>query len=330
MIRSGQEAGASANQICQSIGISLRTLQRWKLNLTDKRKGPSLHPKKITAQEAKRILEVLNSAPYYDFSPHVVFAMLADRGKYLCSVSTMYRLLRKDDLLGHRGRAKRPEKGQLKIETKASKPNQVWCWDITYLRSNVRGHHHKLYLFEDIYSRKIVGYSVEENECEEIARKLLAETLISENISGNGLRVHSDNGQPMRGFTFIERMRSLGVLPTWSRARQSNDNPFPEALFKTMKYTPKYPYRPFDSLESARLWVDDFVKWYNHEHLHSGIGYVTPDICHRGLDVDIFMRRNQLLARAARKKPLRWSKNTKIWSKPEFIELNKRGCRFLD
>lgn len=316
--------------MCRALGLTVRTVQRWHhKGLEDQRRGPLVHPKKIDTSERDQILKTLNSHEYCNYSPHKVHAMLADRETYLCSISTMYRLLRSENLLAHRGRGKAPERGKT-IETKATAPNQVWCWDITNLPSLVRGSHFKMYLFEDLFSRKIVGHYVTTDERGEIAKSLFNKTLKSEEITGEGLRLHSDNGHPMRAYCFLDRLQALGVIPSWIRPKRSNDNPHPESLFKTMKYHPEYPYRPFRDLDEARRWVDNFVRWYNQENLHSSLGYVTPAQCHLGLDIEILKKRNQTLQLAYLKNPLRWSKGPMQWKRPVTVELNKNGCRILE
>ncbi len=275
-----------------------------------------------------KVLETINSENFCDYTPHEIHARLADKGEYVCSPSTMYRLLKKENLNVHRGRAKAPE-NRLKIETKAMKPNEVWCWDITYLPTAIRGKYLKLYVFEDLYSRKIIGSHIDEHENEIIALKLLQSCIEKEKITGQGLRIHSDNGNPMKGYFFLEKMRGLGIVPSRSRPRVSNDNPYIESLFKTMKYRPEYPYRPFRDIVEANVWVAAFIKWYNYQHLHSGIGYITPDQRHQGLDLEVFTGRNEVLKQAKLKTPWRWNLKLKQWKQIEVVELNEVGCRVV-
>jgi transposase InsO family protein len=182
-------------------------------------------------------------------------------------------------------------------------------------------------MFEDLYSRKIIGSTISEHEDEAIASELLEQCIESEKITGKSLRLHSDNGSAMKGFRFLEKVRSLGVIPSRSRPRVSNDNPFIEALFKTMKYRPEYPYKPFKNIHEAKTWVNKFIDWYNHEHLHSRIGYVTPVQRHEGLDLRVFEKRNEVFKEAKAKTPERWNILTKKWKSIAMVELNKVGCR---
>lgn len=239
----------------------------------------------------------------------------------------MYRILRKHSLLTHRRSSKPPQVSNNKLETIARASNQVWCWDITYLPSLVRGLYFKLYILEDIFSRKIIHHVIDEREDAQVAIYFLEEALRKEEITGKGLRLHNDNGQPMRQHLFLDKLRSLGVLPTCSRPRVSNDNPFIEALFKTLKYTPEYPTRPFKNMFEAKGWVDNFIKWYNEEHLHSGINYVTPNSRHEGRDVKILESRKLVFTKARRQNPQRWSKNVYSWPHIKEVELSANGCR---
>lgn len=292
----------------------------------DQRRGPIVHPKKMTPSEEAVILSTLNGERFCDSTPHWVVAKLADEGQYLCSVSQMYRVLRKNLLLKHRGQWKRPEYNA-KVETAATAPNQVWSWDITFLQSQIRGESYKLYMLEDIFSRKIVGYTLSLRECDKIAAQLIESSLLSEMISGYNLRLHNDNGNPMRAYTFVERIKALGIIQSFSRPRVKNDNPFSESLFRTMKYHLSYPLRPFASMDAAKVWVDEFVHWYNHEHLHSGINYVTPHDRHEGNDLEILKNRSKVFKQAQDQKPHRWSGKAKVWTAQTVVELNSEGCR---
>ena len=306
----------------------MRSLQRWRKfdGLTDKRRGPVTHKKALTAKEKTLVLSTLNTEEFYNLSPHRIVAMLADRGVYQCSTSTMYRLLRKENLLEHRRRSKRPTKIE-RIETIATKPNQVWCWDITFLRTPISGRYLKLYMYMDIFSRKILGWEIHENEKEQTSIQLFLKILESEGISGEGLRVHNDNGSTMRGSMFVDKLKLLGVIQSCSRPNVSNDNPFSEALFKTMKYRPEYPYGPFRSIERAREWVEKFVYWYNNEHLHGGISYVTPASRHQGKDEVLLNKRREVFLRAMEMNPDRWSGKVFNWNRPQIVELSAAGCR---
>lgn len=187
-------------------------------------------------------------------------------------------------------------------------PNQVFSWDITYLASTVKEHFYYLYLFEDIYSRKIVGFEVHEKECGELAAQLLQRIMLCEQCFNTKVVLHSDNGAPMKSLTMKAKMEELGVLPSYSRPRVSNDNPYSEVLFRTLKYRPEWPSSGFASLEAARDWVQSFTHWYNSEHRHSKINFVTPEQSHEGKDAEILKRRKGVMEQARRLNPIRWSK----------------------
>lgn len=314
--------------LCHSIGITPRTLERWQLNTDDydKRRGPKTHGKAMSQEECSAALTVMNSEPYYDFPPEVVVAKLADEGRYLCSASKMYRILRSHSMLAHRSRGKRPEYGT-RIETIAKGPNEVWCWDITFLPTPIVGRYFKLYVLEDIFSRKIVGHLVAEDEGSSKGLELIEAALKSESISSEGLRVHSDNGHPMKNYTFVEKLKALGIIQSRSRPKVSDDNPFIESLFRTMKYAPEYPNRPFNNIEAARAWVKEFIDWYNNKHLHSGIDYVTPSDRHTGAHIAILTGRREVFLQARNANPKRWSQAPYAWTPAETVELNSAGCR---
>ena len=318
--------GARSSRICDGINISIRSLQRWRKNLADRRKGPKRHYKVFSAKERIEILSLLLSEEYCDYPPHQIVAKLADQGVYKGSASSMYKILREENLLAHRGRSKKPTHTP-KLETKATGPNQVWCWDITYIPSKLRGHWYFLYVFEDIYSRKIVGYKLEKEESDVASESLFTHCLKAEGITGERLRLHNDNGNVMKGYFFTEKLKSLGVIQSFSRPSVSNDNPYIESLFKTMKYRPHYPYRPFRSMQEAETWIGGFVKWYNNHHLHSGIQYVTPVSRHIGEDETILSQRRKIFQKAQAKKPWRWSKAPKNWQPETTVELSASGCR---
>ena len=272
---------------------------------------------------------MLNSEDFYDHSPLIIVAKLADRGEYLCSASTMYRLLRSKFLLKHRRRSKRPEYGN-RLETVATGPNQVWCWDISYLRTPIVGQYLKLFVAEDIYSRKIVGATVAENEDVRHAIDLIEGSLAAESISGERLRVHNDNGSPMKAYTFTAWLKSLGVVQSRSRPKVSDDNPFIESLFKTLKYSHRHPRMPFKNIDDANAWVAEFVRWYNNEHLHSSLNFVTPNERHSGKDKEILNARALVFREARDRRPERWSCAPKAWIRAGDVELATAGCRAVE
>lgn len=317
-------AGARLCKACEILGISVRTTERWRLDTDgdDKRAGPLTAPAhKLTEAERSAVLEVANSPEFRDKSPRQIVPTLADRGEYIASESTFYRVLHEEGQMQHRERA-RPRTSTRPKEHIARAPNQVWCWDITYLRSSVRGVFFYLYLVIDIYSRKIVGWWVAAEESMDIASKLIERATHEQRVPVDTLVLHADNGGPMKGSTMLATLHKLGVLASFSRPRVSDDNPYAEALFRTLKYRPGYPRKPFESIEAARAWVAGFVAWYNAEHLHSAIRYVTPDARHARRDVALLAARHQVYTEAHTRTPRRWTRHTRNWTPVGAVALN--------
>lgn len=239
----------------------------------------------------------------------------------MASESSFYRLLKAENFLSHRGKSAARTIAPPKAY-EAFTPNKVFTWNITYLLSNIRGQYFYLHLFLDIFSRKIVGWRVHVRESADFSAQLLQEICDAENLDATELVVHSDNGGLMKGATIVATMQRLGIMPSFSRPSVSNDNPFSESLFKTLKYCPSYPSKPFSSIEAATAWVEIFVQWYNEEHLHSGINFVTPASKHRGDDREILKKRDLVYQEARAKNPSRWPKKTRNWSCVEVVQLN--------
>jgi putative transposase len=320
-------AGARQRLACVEVGIDERTLQRWR-HIDDDRRGltPGKASNRLSEHEVAKVLAVVNSPEFRDVSPKQIVPKLADRGLYLASESTIYRLLRARGLLRHRA-ASRPPQHRPSRQHVARGPNQVWSWDITYLRSPVRGAFYYLYLVEDVWSRQIVGWAVHERESPELAAELLHRARCDEGGSLS-LVLHSDNGGPMKGATMLATLQRLGVVPSFSRPGVSDDNPFSEALFRTLKYRPNFPTKPFVSLAAAHAWVEGFVRWYNTQHLHSAIRFTTPHARHSGRDVDQLARRHTVYEEARRRHPRRWSGTTRNWAHVQTVVLNPDAeCR---
>lgn len=316
-------AGARQEKACECIGLPARTLQRWRRQGDggDRRSGPRSEPSnKLGEEERQNVLDVANSPEFREMSPKQIVPTLADLGIYIASESTFYRILREDSLLAHREHT-RPPVSKPRALT-ATGPNQVWSWDITYLRSGVRGSFFYLYMVVDIWSRKIVGWDVHDVESKELAAALMARICDERDVDPTGLTLHSDNGGPMKGSTMLATLQCLGIVPSFSRPHVSDDNPFSEALFRTLKYRPHYPRKSFDSLKAARAWVDGFVPWYNTEHRHSAIRFVTPDDRHQGRDRDILEQRRRVYETARRKNPDRWTGATRNWTPVGAVYLN--------
>ena len=323
LIDEAVDAGARLWRACETVGLTARTLQRWRAGAgEDLRCGPKREPgNKITPPERRRLLALVNSPAFRELSPKQIVPKLADQGRYLASESSIYRILREEGQLTHRGRAKAPVRCPPAPQV-ADGPNQVWSWDITYLKAPVRGSFFYLYLITDVWSRKIVGFEIHDRECNELAAALFTRACADEGADTTKLTLHSDNGGPMKGSTMLATLQHLGVVPSFSRPSVSNDNPFSESLFRTMKYRPIFPKGPFESLEAARAWVVTFVRWYNTEHLHSGIRFVTPMDRHEGRDAEILEKRRQIYEAARRRRPDRWTGPTRDWSPVEEVYLN--------
>jgi putative transposase len=232
-------------------------------------------------------------------------------------------VLREAKILAHRG-PQRPPRHERPKELIANEPNQVWGWDITYLKTSVLGQFYFLYLVMDIYSRKIVGWEVAERESEQISTRMISKTCMKEGVSPGELFLHADNGGPMKASTMLGTLQKLGVIPSFSRPKVSDDNAYSESLFKTLKYRPFYPQRPFANLAEASAWVEGFVDWYNNEHMHSGINYVTPASRHNGDDERILDFRKQVFAKARMKNPERWTRGIRSFDSVPSVVLNAR------
>ena len=315
-------AGARRWRACEVLGLTVRTLERWG-EAEDGRHGPNTVPaNKLSDTERNQVVAIATSAEFRDQSPSQIVPRLADRGEYVASESTFYRVLRDEDMQHHRSRSRPPVSRP--HEHVADGPWQVGSWDITYLRSLVRGQFFYLYLVEDVWSRKILGWQVHDVECNELAAALV-ERIKAEAGPGVDLRgwvLHSDNGGPMKCATMLATLQRLGVVPSFSRPSVSDDNPYIESLFRTLKYCPEYPPSGFASVEHAQLWVTKFVTWYNNNHQHSGIGFVAPADRHAGDDIAILAGRRDTYARARDRHPERWARHTRAWKRPDTVTLN--------
>jgi len=317
-------AGARRDKACALVGLSDRCVARWKKAAAgDARRGPkSPPPQKLSAEERQLVLATANSPEFRDLSPRQIVPLLVDReDKYIASESTFYRVLREAGQLRHRD-ASKPRESRRPDEHVATGPNQVWAWDITYLRGPVRGTFFYLYMIVDVWSRKIVGWAVHEEESADLAKALTETTISAAGADPRKLVLHADNGGPMKGSTMLATLQRLGVVASFSRPSVSDDNAFAEALFRTLKYRPGYPRKPFATCATATDWVTGFVDWYNDEHLHSAIRYVTPGSRHAGLDVAILANRHKVYVAAKARKPVRWSKGTRNWSRIGAVRLN--------
>lgn len=322
-------AGARLEEACAQIGFSGRTVQRWRhpAGRCGDRRVKGLHKRaepgnKLSEAERAAAIAVLNGDEFKNLPPSQIVPRLADQGRYIASESTLYRLLHQAGQMRHRRLERAPQKRTKPRALTATRPDQVFCWDITYLPTCVRGIHLYLYLFVDLFSRKIVGWQVFDSESAEQAAGLLQDICARHGIAAGQLVVHSDNGSPMKGETMLATMQRLGVAPSRSRPSVSNDNPYSESLFRTLKYRPELPVKPFENLLQARRWATALVRWYNEEHRHSAIGFVTPNQRHAGQDVTLLANRGDVYELARRANPRRWSKHTRNWRYVHQVNLN--------
>jgi len=286
----------------------------------------SWSPRRLTDAEELQVLDTLNSERFQDMAPGEVHATLLDEGVYLCSERTMYRILSK------RGqnviRRQSASRIYAKPELLATRPNELWSWDITKLKGPVKWTYYHLYKVLDVYSRYVVGWMVATRESADLAKDLIDEACKKQEIVPGTLTIHADNGSPMKAFTFSQLLTDLGVVKSHSRPSVSNDNPFSESAFKTLKYHPGYPER-FGSIEDARSFCRTFFSWYNTEHRHSGIAMLTPDNVHYHTHQKVLNTRSLTLEKAFQLHPERFVKGvpkvqsvpTKVWiNKPNAIE----------
>lgn len=290
---------------CAALDVSRATFHRRQTGRRTLAAKPRPTPARALADvEKQQALEVLHSERFADSAPAEIHAMLLDDGRYLCSTRTFYRLLEKSgEVRERRDQLRHPI--YAKPELLATRPNQVWSWDITRLLGPRKWEYFYLYLATDIFSRYAVGWMVSRRENAHLAVRLFEEAHGRHQLAAGQVTVHQDRGAPMTSKTLGEKMIDLGVAQSFSRPRVSNDNPFSEAAFKTLKYRPEFPDR-FGSLEDARAHCRRFFGWYNDVHRHSGIGFLTPAMVHFGRANEVRGRRAQVLAAAYAAHPERF------------------------
>ena len=324
-VTEARTAGARQSKACQSIGISAKTFQRWVK--PDNQQDGRLDARhevsnKLTELERQRVIKVANKPEYAALSASKIVPLLADKSEYIASESTFYRVLKSEKQLQHRLPSKPVRSVNKPRALKATAPNQLYSWDITYLPTLVLGLFFYLYMVIDIYSRKVVGWQVYEMESSALAADLMTDICQQENIERHQVTLHSDNGSPMKGATLLATLQELGVMPSFSRPSVSNDNPYSESLFRTLKYRPEYPEKAFNNLATVRAWVKRFVHWYNTEHLHSAIKFVTPEQRHKGEDKEILVKRKCVYQQAKSRHPERWSGEIRNWDQVDEVFLN--------
>ena len=326
LIQEANRNGARLTYACNELNISVRTYERWT------REGTIAHdqrplakrpvPKnKLTDQEREKIIETVSKKEFMNLPPSQIVPKLADCSIYIASESSFYRVLREKNMQHHRGRSQVSQK-RIPPSHLATKPNEVWTWDITWLKGPIKGLFYRLYLIIDLFSRKMVGWEIWESEEARHAEKLIKQTVLKERIQGQPLVLHSDNGSPMKAATFQVLLEKLGIQSSYSRPRVSNDNPYSEAAFRTLKYRPEYPNNGFKTIDDARKWTKEFVDWYNDSHLHSGIQFVSPAACHEGRHLAILEKRKQVYEDAKKRHPERWSKGVRNWTPHQSVALS--------
>lgn len=315
-------SGARLFRACEVLQLSERRVRRWRATPEDGRTGGyRATDQKLSEAETDRIVELVNRHDVKDLPLKAAYTTLLDEGIYLASYSTVDRVMKKHEDKSTTVRKKR--KGGKRPELKATGPNQVWCWDITWLESALIGKYFFLYMIIDMYSRKVVGWSVHTKENGRFARDLFARTLTAEGIGEGQIIIHADRGKPMRSRTLRRLFNLLGVVASYSRPHTSNDNAYAESLFATFKNRVAFP-QFFASIEAAESYCDQFVAWYNDHHYHSGLDDMTPSMVHAGRHGEIFSNRNALLEEHRLQHPTRHGGTKKVYGLPEAVELKHR------
>ena len=324
MILSHQES-LGTRALCEALGEPRASWYRSRKPLPMVSPTPRSH-RRLTDREELRVLDALNSVRFQDMAPGEAYATLLDENVYLCSERTMYRILSRHGQNAIR-RQSAPRK-YAKPELLATRPNELWSWDITKLKGPAKWTYYYLYKILDVYSRYVVGWLVAYRESAALAQDLIAEACLKQEIIPGSLTVHADNGSSMKSGTLAQLLTDLGVSKTHSRPHVSNDNPFSESAFKTLKYRPGYPVC-FGSIEDARSFCREFFTWYNIEHRHSGIAMVTPENVHYNSHQEVLNARSLTLAQAYQDHPERFVKGvptvhqvpTEVWiNKPNTFE----------
>lgn len=336
MIREAHAAGCRLHCACAELDICIRTYQRWVRDGGDAvvadRRTTNVLPtpgNKLSDEERAQILAVANSEEFASLPPSQIVPALSDQGMYVASESSFYRVLKDARQQHHRGRSKKPSKRVVTSHC-ATAPNQVWSWDITWVPAQIKGMYYYWYMILDVFSRKIVGHEVHAVESSDLASLLMRRASLAEGLAGRPLVLHSDNGSPMKGATMLATLENLGVAASFSRPRVSNDNAYAESLFRTCKYRPDYPTKPFASVEQAQAWMHEFVRWYNHDHKHSGLKFVSPVQRHSGQAAAIMAHREQVYREAKSRHPRRWSQQTRNWKLDDEVWLNPERTQTVE
>jgi len=311
---------------CNALGLNRSSVYAWrkrmKNNTPPKRsRKTSVQPRALSGQERAHVIGTLRSEQYYDQPPAEVYQSLLEADQYLCSVSTMHRLLRKESENGER-RPQRPAQHHAIPRLLAHSPNGVWTWDITKLPLITRGVYLSLYVVLDLYSRFAVAWMLSIKENSALSRQLINEASIRYNIKKGQLTLHQDRGSPMTAHGYLENMKELDITCSHSRPRVSNDNPYSESQFKTQKYQPDYPGR-FNNIAHARQWCEDYFDWYNFKHHHSGLAGFTPEQVFTGRYHEVAKQKQAALDARFKKNPERFVKGRPcVKLPPEFVAIN--------
>ena len=308
---------------CSALGVSRATLYRQRTRLVEAPPAGRSYspPLRLDGEERQAVLDHLHSTRFMNASPHTIYATLLDEGQYLCSARTMYRILEQEgELKERRNVCRHPQ--YAKPELMATAPNQLWSWDITKLKGPVTWTYFYLYVILDVFSRYTVGWMVASRESATLAKKLIRETCAKQGIPREQLTLHADRGSSMKSKAVALLLADLGVTKTHSRPHVSNDNPFSESQFKTLKYRPEFPQR-FGSLQDARAFCRPFFDWYNTEHRHAGIAFMTPENVHYGRATQILETRSAALDAAFAAHPERFKGKRPVpESLPEAVWIN--------
>ena len=294
---------SNVSAACQALGVPRSSFYRARQPRKEPQPRPA--PKQALSQAEKmEVRQTLNSERFQDSSPRQVYATLLDEGIYYCSWRTMYRILDEHQEVRERRNQLRHPK-YIKPELLTTRPNMLWSWDLTKVRGPVKWAYYYLYTILDVFSRYVVGWMIAERESATLAQQLIQETCRKQEILPEQLTVHADRGSSMRSKTVALLLADLGVTKTHSRPYVSNDNPYSESQFKTMKYRPTYPER-FGTIQDARAWARSFFRWYNHDHHHSALGLMTPAVVHYGQAETVREQRQQVLKAAYAAHPERF------------------------
>lgn len=325
LIDEARAQGARLGAACEELGIGTNTYRRWAQGDQDRR-PQAVRPvprHALSPEERQQVLGICHRPEFASLPPgQIVPRLLDEEGLYVASESSYYRILRAHGEQHHRGRARAPRPKGDPQRHRVTRPNTCWSWDVTYLPTQVRGQFYYLYMIIDIYSRKIVDAEVFDEESMANSSEVIQRAVLREGCITQPLVLHADNGSAMKGSTLQATLQRLNITPSYSRPRVSNDNAFSESLFRTCKYRPDYPADGYASLSSAQQWVNGFMRWYNHEHRHSAIRFVTPSERHAGQDDEVLAKRDAIYAEAKRQHPGRWSGATRNWTPRRTVWLN--------